>query len=187
MPNPRLAARYAKSLIDLSTEKGQLDVVYNDMKFLQVACKQSKQLVSVLRSPVINSDKKDAILSALTKAKVSEITFGFNKLLVRKNREENLPEIAEAFIEQYNAIKGIHKVKLTTAQPLSNETTQALTSKIKGETDLQNIELETAVNEALIGGFVLQFDNKLIDASIARDLRDIKKQFSKNIYIQNIR
>ena len=36
---------------------------------------------------------------------------------------------------------------------------------------MQNIELETTVDEKLIGGFVLQTGDKLIDASIAYDLK----------------
>ncbi len=34
-PNPRLAGRYAKSLLDLSIERDQLATVYKDMLFLQ--------------------------------------------------------------------------------------------------------------------------------------------------------
>ena len=91
------------------------------------------------------------------------------------------------FFYQYNAIKGIHKVKLTTATPLSEEVKNAIVTKIKSETKLQQIELETLVKDELIGGFVLEFNNNLVDASIQRDLRDIRKQFEKNVYVQQLR
>lgn len=187
MPNPRLAARYAKSLVDLATERGQLEAVYKDMLYLQAICKSNPDFVALLRSPVIKADKKQAILEAVTKINVSELTAAFNRLLISKGREENLPEIVAAFIDQYNGLKGIHKVKLTTAQPLGEDVKQQILGKIKSDTALQNIELETAVEDKLIGGFVLEFNNNLVDASIARDLRDIKKQFQQNIYVQNIR
>ena len=67
------------------------------------------------------------------------------------------------------------------------EEEKAEIGKLKAETSMQNIELETSVKEELIGGFVLEFNNNLVDASIARDLRDISKQFSQNIYVQQIR
>ncbi len=187
MPNPRLAGRYAKSLVDLATEQGQLEAVYKDMQYLQAVCKSSPELVSVLRSPVIKGDKKQNILNALTDGKVSQLTALFNKLLISKTREEYIPEIIAAFIAQYNELKGIHTVKLTTATAISDELKQSIVAKMKAETSLQNIELETAVKEELIGGFVLEFNNNLVDASIERDLRDIRKQFSQNIYIQQIR
>jgi len=187
MPNPRLAGRYAKSLIDLAIEQNQLDAVYSDMQYLQSICKSSPQFVAMMRSPVIGADKKLKVLDALTEGKVSQLTVLFNKLLVSKTREEYLVEIVHAFIEQYNHMKGIHTVKLTTATAVSEELKQSIIGKIKAETSLQNIELETIVKESLIGGFVLEFNNNLVDASIERDLRDIKKQFSQNIYIQQIR
>jgi len=187
MPNPRLAGRYAKSLIDLAIEQNQLDVVYKDMQYLQAVCKSSPEFVTILRSPVIGADKKLKVLAAVIEPNVGQLTVLFNKLLVSKTREEYLPEIVTAFIEQYNHMKGIHTVKLTTATPVSEELKQSIIGKIKAETSLQHIELETVVKESLIGGFVLEFDNNLIDASIERDLRDIKKQFSQNVYVQHIR
>ena len=187
MPNPRLAARYAKSLIDLATEKGQLDAVYADAKYLQALTKESKEFTNLLRSPVIKADKKQSIINAVTNGKVSDITNAFNKLLVAKSRESDLPEIMDAFVEQYNALKGIHKVKLTTAVPVSEELKNAVIAKTKAEAGLQQVELETKVDENLIGGFVLEYNNNLVDASILRDLKDIKKQFNQNVYVQNIR
>jgi F-type H+-transporting ATPase subunit delta len=187
MPNPRLAGRYAKSLVDLAVEQNQLETVYKDMQYLQAVCKSSPEFVSVMRSPVIKGDKKQKILFAITDGKVSALTASFNKLLVSKTREEYIPEIITSVIGLYNELKGIHTVKLTTAAAISEELKQSIVAKLKAETSLQNIELETAVKEELIGGFVLEFNNNLVDASIERDLRDIRKQFSQNIYVQQIR
>lgn len=187
MLNPRLAGRYAKSLIDLSVERNQLDEVYKDMQYLQAVCKASREFVVLLKSPVIPKDKKNSALTAVTSGKISELTAAFNKLLINKNREFYLPEIVNAFIDQYNAIKGIHRVKLTTAVPVSEEVKKSIVNKMTAENSLQHIELESVVKEELIGGFILEFNNNLVDASIQRDLRDLKAQFDKNIYVQQIR
>ncbi|MDP4148418.1 MAG: ATP synthase F1 subunit delta [Bacteroidota bacterium] len=187
MPNPRLAGRYAKSLIDLSIEKDQLEAVYRDMLFLQAACRGSKELVKLLKSPVIKADKKGRILDALTDGKISVITATFNKLLLNKGRESFLPEIISAFIDQYKEYKGIHTVNLTTAIPVSEELKQSIMDKIRADSNLKNIELNTAVEENLIGGFILEIGDKLLDASIAFDLNNIKKQFRNNDFIYKIR
>lgn len=186
MPNPRLANRYAKSLIELASEQGNLEAVYADIKYLEAVCKGSKEFVNLLRSPIIKADKKAQIIDAVTAGKVSELTAKFNRLLAAKGRENDLPEIVEAFIEQYNEMKGIHRVTLTTAVEVSDEIKKSITAKANSEAGLGTIELETKTDESLIGGFVLEFNNNLVDASIARDLRDIKKQFSKNIYVKAV-
>jgi len=187
MPNPRLAARYAKSILDLAIEKGQLEEVYNDMLFLQQAFRSSRELLVMIKSPVIKADKKDKVLDAIMAGKVSVITSTFNKLLLSKGREFYLPEIITAFIDQYKVYKGIHMVKLTTAVPVSEELKKTIVDKISADKSLKNIELVTAVDEKLIGGFVLEIGDELVDASIAFDLRNIKKQFQNNDFIYKIR
>ncbi len=187
MHNPRLAERYAKSLIDLSIELDQLEVVNEDMLLLQSICKQSRDFVLMLESPIITADKKHKIINSITEGKISKITQTFIKLLCSKNREANLPGIVTSFVEQFNKIKGIHKVKLTTAVQVSDEIKNSFIQKIKAATDIKIIELESKVNENLIGGFTLEMDGKLVDASILRDINDVKKQFANNDYIHKLR
>jgi F-type H+-transporting ATPase subunit delta len=187
MNNPRLAGRYAKSLIDLATELNQVDIIYADMKFIQSICKSNPDFVSVLRSPVIKPGTKEKIIESVTTGSINLTTASFVRLLVRKGREINLPEIADALVEQFNQLRNIHQLKITTAVPISETLKAEIVNKVKVSASLQNIEVETAVNEELIGGFVLEMEGKLIDASILRDLKDIKKQFMDNEYIHKLR
>lgn len=187
MQNPRVAGRYAKSLVVLAQEQNQLDAVYADMKYLQHACKQSRELMNLLRSPIVNSSKKESVIKEVLGNNISALSNAFINLLIQKGRESNLPEIAFAVIEQYNEINHIHRVKLTTAAAATDELKQVIIAKLKADAALENVELEAVVNDAIIGGFQLEYKGNLIDASIARDLRDIQKQFQKNVYIQNIR
>ncbi|WP_205508685.1 ATP synthase F1 subunit delta [Longitalea arenae] len=187
MPNPRLAARYAKSLIDLANEKNQLESVYNDMLFLQTLCKESRDFLVLLRSPVVKADKKGAIVEAVTKGKVSELTASFNRLLINKGRESNLPEVIVSFIDQYKEQKGIHTIKLTTAVPVTEDVKKQIIGQIQKQTSLNNIDLKATVDEDIIGGFVLEIGDTLVDASIAYDLNKIKSQFMNNDFIYKIR
>ena len=187
MNNPRLATRYAKSLLGLAVEQNQLEAVYADMKFLKGVTSGNPDFVSLLRSPVIAADKKEKIIHAVINGRVSAMTAGFINLLVKKARERSMPEIVGAFISQYNELKGIHQVKVTTAAPISQEMENEIVSKVKSNPGYQNIELQTVVDESLIGGYKFEMGDVLIDASILRDLNDVKKQFKSNEYIQRIR
>jgi F-type H+-transporting ATPase subunit delta len=187
MMNPRLAGRYAKSLLGLAIERNQLEDAHDDMLFLQNVCKSNREFTVVLKSPVIPPDKKEAILEAVTKGKIGALTDSFIRLLIRKGRETNLPEIASAFIDQYKAYKQIYSIKLTTAAPVSDEIKKEIVEKVKSQSDMKNIELTAAVDEDLIGGFVLQIGDTLVDASVAYDLNAIKKQFLNNDFIYKIR
>lgn len=187
MPNPRLAARYAKSLIGLAIEKGQLEKVYADMQWLQGVCKSNRDFVNLLRSPIVKADAKKKIVEAITRGRVGDLTAGFNTLLIAKGRESNLPEIISSFIAAYKEHKNIQVVKLTSAAPLQDPVRNAIVEQVKKTAGFQHIELEEKVDENLIGGFVLQVGDKLIDASVAYDLKAVAKQFENNDFIYRVR
>lgn len=187
MQNPRLGTRYAKSLIDLSVERGELEVVYKDMLYLQALTKASKDFLNLLKSPVVKNDVKTKIVNTVTEGKISELTKAFTTLMINKGRESNLPEVAFAFVEQYKKIKDIHSVKLTTATAVSDEVKKAIVEQVKRTSNMQNIELEAIVDQSIIGGFVLQAGDKLVDASIAYDLKEIAKQFDNNDFVYKVR
>ncbi len=187
MPNPRLASRYAKSLIDLAIEKGQLEKVFADMQWLQAVCKSNRDFINLLRSPIIKADTKKKIVEAVTAGNISEITAAFNALLISKGREANLPEVIAAFIAGYKEHKNIKTIKLTTASPVSDAVKNAIVAQVKQSGGFENVEVEEKVDESLIGGFVLQVDDQLVDASIAYDLKAVAKQFENNDFIYKIR
>lgn len=187
MSNPRLAKRYAKSLIDLAIEMKQIEQVHNDVELLQKISKSSREFVVMLKSPVIHADKKVKIISAVLGDNISRLTYAFITLLCRKNREDNLPEILTSFTAQYNQFRGIHTATLTTAVPVSEKILKDFETRILNSTKVPHLNLETKVEDKIIGGFILEMEGKLIDASILRDLNDVKKQFAGNEYMHRIR
>ena len=187
MSNPRVASRYAKSLIDLAIERGQLEAVYNDMLYLQQLTKGSRDFLSLLRSPVVKSDTKAKAITAVTKGKIGDLTNAFLNLMISKTREAVLPEIITSFINQYKEHKGIRTVKLTTATPVSDSVKAAILNKVKESEGIQALELQEVVDPNIIGGFVLQTGDKLIDASVAYDLQNIARQFQNNDFIYKVR
>ncbi|MFL5808083.1 MAG: ATP synthase F1 subunit delta, partial [Flavisolibacter sp.] len=110
MLNPRVASRYAKSILDLAVERGQLEEVYKDMLYLQQLNQGSKEFLSLLRSPVVKPDTKIKAVNAVTAGKISDLTKSFTTLLIKKTREAVLPEVITSFIQQYKKQKNINTV-----------------------------------------------------------------------------
>jgi F-type H+-transporting ATPase subunit delta len=187
MTNPRLADRYAKSLIDLAIEKGQLEEVYADAKRILEVCKQSREFDVMLKSPVIKGDKKAAVINALSKGSITELSRLFMNLLVQKGREYYLRPIMQSFCDKYDVVKGISRINLTTAVPVSEEVKAIIIRKLESESQMTNITLKTRVDKSLVGGFVLEFNNYLVDRSIKRFLKEVKVLYAQNEYIYNIR
>lgn len=184
MSSFRLASRYAKSLVGLAQEKGVLDQVFADLKLVDATIESSRDLKVFLKSPVIDADKKLRVAELLFKGKVGEVVYGFIVLLVKKGREGYLHEIAQSFVTQYNIIKAITPVKLTSATKLEDARVQELITALKTKEGLTEIQLTEAVDETLIGGFVLEYSGKMLDTSIKRKLHELKSVVEDDSYIK---
>ncbi len=178
----RIASRYAKSLLDLAKDQNVMDEVVKDMEgFAKMV--ENRDLYLLLKSPIINAGKKADVFNALFEGKVNKLTKAFLDISLRKGREAYLPEIADEFLNQYKRMKGISSVKLTTAAPVSDASLEAIKAKLLASdvTD-QAVELETHIDESLIGGFVVQIGDKLIDASVSHKLAQLSKEMTNNKY-----
>jgi F-type H+-transporting ATPase subunit delta len=183
MQNPRLASRYAKSLLDLAIEQNSVEPTLKDMRMLHELCSVSHDFEVMLKSPVIKGDKKLHVINAVVKGQgMSQLTQAFINLLVSKGRELNLPEISAAFIEQYNKLKNIRTVSLTTALPVSDSVRKGIVAKVASFMPSDSINLQTKTDESLIGGFVLEVEDQLFDASIKKSLNDIKAKLLDHTY-----
>lgn len=180
----KLSSRYAKALIQLAQEKGELDVAFNDVLSLDNAFENSSELRSLFRSPIIPTDKKLAITQKIFDGKLSPLVYQFVLLLVKKGRESNLHEVADSFITQYNVIKGITPVKVSTAVKLDAALVNGLIDSLKKNEQLSTIQLTEEVDESLIGGFVLQYNGKMIDSTVKRNLKDLRTIVDDNSYIK---
>jgi len=176
----RIASRYAASLLELAEKQNQVDAVLGDLKGFKKAVDESREFELMLKSPIITSDKKQAILQQIFSGKVQGSTMDFFNLVVKKKREMFLPEIAETFQDLYNEKNHIAAATLTTAVPATEQIMAEVNKVIKENTNAQKVDLKTKIDPSLIGGFVLRFEDKQYDASIATKLVRMKKEFSKN-------
>ena len=184
MSNFRVASRYAKSLLDLAAEKQSLDQVKSDMDLLLSVFCQSSEFRSVVKSPVIHTDKKQDVFNQVFKNRFSELTNLFIQLVLRKGREKDLQQIAGSFIVQYNERKGITRVKITTAVALDKAELQQLADRLKAKEGLKEMELHVEVKPELIGGFILQYGDRMIDTSISRKVNELSALIEDDSYIK---
>lgn len=183
MKGTRAATRFAKALKELALEQGSLEKVHDDMKLIHTVCKNNHEFAVLLKSPIIKTDKKQSILSAMFKGKISKLTELFIQLLTSKRRESYLDSIAEEFVKQYKEHKKILSAVVTTAFGLDEELRKKVLEVVKGGTHSE-VELIEKTNDKLIGGFTLQVGDKRVDASIAKQIRKLSQSFSENPYIK---
>ena len=182
----RIASRYAQSLLELSVDQNKLERVMEDVQTFNELTK-NRDFRNFIKSPLIHASKKTEVLHLLLKGKYDELTLAFLDILVKKGRENYMPEIAQQFVEQYKKVKHISTVRITTASELTKEAMAAITQLLE-ESSLteKHVEISTQVNPELIGGFIIEFDDFVYDASVAHKLDDLRKEFAENLYVSQV-
>ena len=175
----RVAARYGKSLMDLAQEKSKDEAVYNDMVMVADLAQNSPELKQLLRNPIISGSDKLKVLSKVFES-TDELTKRFVELVVERKRESALAEMALDYIRRYDAAKGLTKVIVRSAIALDDSSLSDVKRYLKGAVNQDDIQIENIVDPSVIGGMVIQFEDKLMDLSVARELKEIRKQLIYN-------
>ena len=181
-----VAYRYARSLMELAQEKGVLAGVFEDMRLVADTCYANRELMVLLKSPVMKSDMKDKVLDRVFAGKVGQLTSAFMGILVRKGRERLLPEVASAFAELYKQYKNIVVAQVTSAIPLNESTRARVRALAEKQHPGKSIELVEKVDASLIGGITIRIGDEQYDGTVSRRLADLRREFSKNLYIPEI-
>jgi F-type H+-transporting ATPase subunit delta len=173
MASSKSASRYATALLDLAIEQKSIDKVNADMIELSNLCKESDELMNMLKSPIVNDLKKVEAFNAIFGKSWDKMSLNFIALIVKNSRANIISEIADSFVDQYRRQQGILDVQLTSATKLEDATKAQILTKI-GQNFEGKIELHESIDKDLIGGFVVRIDDKQIDASIANQLSNLK-------------
>ena len=186
MASYKVASRYAKSILDLSKEQGVVEAVAADMETLKGVC-ANREFTLLLKSPIVTIDKKQAIMKELLGGKINDLTLKFLNLLILKGRESVLPSISDEFINQFKILKKIKRAKLITAVKMDDAEINTIRSSFQswlapGET----MEITQKVDPEIIGGFILEMEDKQCDSSIRRKMSQIKTGLYDKSYVNLI-
>ena len=174
----RVASRYAKSLLTLALEQGELENAYNDMKLVSETCDSSKDISLLLQSPIVKPDKKTEILKEIFASRLSKLSLSFIDIIIRKRRENYLEAIAREFLHQYKSHKNILTAIVTSAVGLDDKIRSEIMKIVRDSANAE-VELVEKADNDLIGGLILRIGDKQIDASIQRKLLNLRKVFSE--------
>ena len=97
------------------------------------------------------------------------------KLMLRRGRIEQLPQVAAEFRRLDNARQGIVPATATSATPLSQDEVRALVARLEQMTGAR-IELDLQVDPSLLGGLIVRVGDRMIDGSVRGRLERLRNQ-----------
>ena len=180
MSGSRAAIRYAKAVLQQANQTNTQEVVFGEMQAVKQTIDGSKELRTMLKSPLIKAaDKKEVLLKIF--ADQSETTKSFINVLVDNQRASILNDVAGSYMNIYNEERGMVVAHVTTAVALNGELESKVLAKVKEITGSSEVSIVNKIDPAIIGGFVLRVGDLQYNASIANQLSNIKREFNKSL------
>jgi len=170
--------RYSLALYQAALNEKKLDTIAVDSNNLISLLGTSRDLKLFFQSPVIPSEKKTQVVESIFKNKISTLSFDFIKLLIQNNREGLLTEILNGFLDLKNDAEGKIKAEVKTAVELAEKEKSKITDSINTFTGKKSLP-EFSVDKTLIGGFTIKVKDVVVDASIKRQLENLRNKFKE--------
>lgn len=176
--------RYSLALYGLAEERGKIKEVSNDIHLILDLMKSNHDLELFFASPVIPKNKKLQIVKEVFSGKVSDLIMTFINLLVNRGRSNLTKETFGDFLRLKNEREGIVNVQVKTSVELDDKEKELLKNKIDTFTTLKS-NLSFELDKTIIGGFVAKINDTILDASIKRQLENLRKRFKEGDFLLN--
>ncbi len=169
-----LAQVYARSLFEVASEQGKLDLLREQLGQFADALAENRELELFFFSPYFSTKEKQAALDRLLDG-ADERLLSFLSLLIENHRMPVIFRIRRRYDQQWEQENRLLPVVLTSAVELDEQTTQSLGAQI-GERTGRTVTLTKRVEPDILGGIIVQVGNSILDASIRNRLEQLRRQ-----------
>ena len=172
-----LANKIGYSLFEVARENNSLEQVSYELNEVAKVVNENPDFVTLMNNPNIEKIKKINLIDASFTG-VNKYVVNVVKILAGNLQISLINFVLEQFTELFNKHSNSVVVKVESASPLTDKQLENLKEKLKNELQLEKVELNNFVDENLLGGLKLTYNNKVVDASIKTKLNAIKSKIS---------
>ena len=164
---------YAEALLGMAEDDGQLDDMKQQVDELIDVIDEQEDLRKILGGRMLRTEQLAGCIESIFKNNVSDLLYRFIQVVNSKQRLYELPGILQAFVKLYDEKRGIVDVDVFVADSLSPERAQRVAAGI-GQALQKQVQLNEHVDEKLIGGLKMRVADRLLDGSVATQLKMLK-------------
>ena len=170
-----IASRYADALFRYAAEQGATETVYGEAVRLRAALDSVPGLRAVMDDGVmVGSEERSALVRTALGGETSPVMERFLRLVEMQRRMDCLRLIFQDYERLYYRAKGIVPARLVTAREASPALLASLKELVRRRTG-KEAEIRAEVDPALIGGFIFDLGDEMLDASVASELEKIRR------------
>lgn len=176
--NLQIASSYANAWFKQAQETCVLEEACQDVILLKRVGQENSNLIKVLQSPIIPSDKKWTIFQELFVSRTHSLTLTVFYIMSKNRREACLLPVLSKFLELYRVYHRVQLASITTSCKLPADLASYVKDLIKDWKPCQEVILKERVNPTILGGFILKVGDQQLDHSLANKLARMRKEFS---------
>lgn len=168
--------RYARAIFELATEQGQVDEWDRRLRAVsQVLADPAAK--RVLTNPTIARDRREQAVEAILEGRTDGAGINLGKLLVESNRVDQAGDIVEEYDLLADEAAGRVRALATTAVELTDAEKQKLGTDLSASLGKQ-VRVDSRVDPSIIGGLVVRIGDRVIDASVAARLQQLRQRLA---------
>lgn len=169
-----ISLEYAEALFLLACECSQSQEYLSDLGIVKSLIQAEPEYLSLLRSPNISREEKEALIDGALGGRVKEHIVSFLKLLCEKNRADLLPLCIENYEKLHNQINKVVVARVTSAVELTLDERERLIKSLERKTG-HKVELICQVDKSILGGIIVKTEDTVLDGSLKRKIHDVKE------------
>jgi len=167
-----ISNRYAKAIFQYALERKEENQLRDELQTLSEQFLAVPLLNKVLDDPTVSPDVKIDVLTTAAGKKISDTYLQVIRMIVKNGRERYMQSIALMYDEVYRKAKNRIIIKLITTEPASGEMKSKLVNLVKK--DEKQVDFVAKTDDDIIGGFILEIDDRRLDASIKNQLNQLR-------------
>jgi F-type H+-transporting ATPase subunit delta len=164
---------YAEALHRAASAAGRVPDVDRDLQEFLGSLAESRQALAALLNPQLPADARKRIIAGMMKDS-DQLARNAVMLLSDNGRLSMLRDVAMVFADMAAQEERIFDVEVTTAISMDSAQTERLEQRIEKATGLK-ARIDARVDPSIIGGLVLRARGVLLDASVKRELDEIRR------------
>lgn len=173
--------RYAKAIVDLGVEKGNLATLQAQLRELADAYEGSSELRAIMLNPSVRLEERRSIVRSIAqRSGWDPMVRNFTLLLLDNDRFAHITGIADTVDQMVDRRLGNVRAKVTTAWPIKDSQLAVLQGALARLTG-KNVLLESDVDDALLGGVVTRVGSTVYDGSVRTQLQSIREAILEEV------
>lgn len=173
------AIEYGRALFLLTEEVGSTERVREDVTVLIGAIKENPDIIKLLDTPAVSKEERLAVIDSILVSLDTHLT-SLVKILAEKREAHSLIKVLEAYLAVYDEARGIERVEVVSARPITEEQSARLKARLEAKTGKTIIVINT-VDPSILGGIKLRYMGVQLDGSLKTRLDGFERALTETV------